>query len=161
VTEKAKFEGEFNPGSFHDAPSYKFESEDVFTWMEVSSSLFFKPIQRQSYSLLWGFGFSARTQINSYLRTRAEGLKDYGPAQDLSAYTIEWNYTLPLQAGVEFQLNPRQRIVCLAGFQFGLRGLYKPTSSYGVILFEDGYYKLNSTTLRVIYLFGLNNKSGE
>jgi hypothetical protein len=161
ITEKAKFEGEFNLGAFHDASPTQFESEDVFTWLEFSSSLFFKPIQRRSYSLVCGFGFTARNQINSYLRRRPEGSNNYTPAHDLSGYTFSWNYALPLQAGAEFQLSPSQRIICLAGFQFGLRGLYAPMISNGISVFEDGYYKLNSTTLRLIYLFGLNNRSRE
>jgi hypothetical protein len=158
LNEKAKMSGEYNSSGFSGAPPTQFQAEEVYTWLEFSTSLFVRPLQRESYSLLCGVGLSAKNQLKSYWRARPSGTESYGPAFDLSTYTQQWNYALPLQAGAEFRIGARHKIVCLAGFQFGLRGIYKQTESFGVVLFEDGFYKLNSTSIRLVYLVPLDKK---
>jgi hypothetical protein len=155
TSEPVRTEGTWSePGGSQDA----FDAKESLTWAEFSASMYFKPIRKTSFSLLAGAGFSIRNLLGSEVKFSLSNGQTVTPYA-IDDYLYPWNYAVPLSAGAEFLISGNQKLIVLLGYQIGLRGIYEPISLEPAGLpgyaFEDGYYRLNTTTLRVIYLFKL------
>jgi hypothetical protein len=130
-------------------PDYP-ELKTKFRWIDGSLTVLHRPFSRTGYGLMWGLGVSVKYQFDAF------HIMPSGNIYDIYEYTHHWSYSLPVQAGADFHVGPRQKIVCLAGFQFGLRPIFKPAEYYPT-LYPDprGQFRLNATTFRVMYFFNI------
>jgi hypothetical protein len=140
VFEKTKVEsnGSITPDPF-DPMLWRGSRSTSSAWSEFSSALLFKPLKKEAYALLIGTGFSARWS----------GMVDTG-TENTSGYLYHWNFHLPIQAGVEFEIDSRWRVMCLAEYQFGLREAYH--------IYERAF-KINTVSLKLITLWATRSET--
>jgi hypothetical protein len=124
------------------------------SWVDGSMSLLYKPIRRESYTLLVGVGLSVRRLINStsvWDITSVSG-EQSSYKHNQSDLLYPWNYSFNPQIGAEFPMMGNSRLQLMAEYNLGLRDIYDP---YQRPTFYEGHHKLISGGINISWLWGL------